>query len=96
MAEYSEWGFWELLLHRVAVTLSEEKVDADVLAQTLDLHQRATTSGDKVVAQRCFETCLGILCASPDQRLVFVFDQFDQVWGSLEDTPFLVLRSLRD
>ena len=59
-------------------------------------HQRATTAKDKVVAQRCFETCIDLLCAHLNRRLVFVFDQFDHVWKSLPDTPFLVLRALRD
>ncbi len=96
LAQPSEWGFWELLLHRMADTLVEAKADPNLVTQLTDLHQRATTSRDEVVAQRYFEIGIGSLCAPPDRRVAFLFDQFDGVWKSLSGAPFLTLRALRD
>lgn len=96
LPERSEWGFWELLLHTVVDALSEADVGSAWLTRATDLHQRAKDTRDELVAQRCFETTVKVLCGEPLWRPVLLLDGFDDVWRTLSNTVFLTLRGLRD
>lgn len=96
LAEASEWGFWELLLHRLVTALSDDATNAEPFARLAMLHEQAAVARDPVVAQRRFETAVAMLGQTPGRRLVFLFDQFDEAWRTLPGEPFRVLRALRD
>jgi DNA-binding response OmpR family regulator len=96
LAQLSEWGFWELLLHRLVTAVAGAAAGSEMPVRLATLHEQATVSRDAVVAQRRFETAVTLVAGEPDRRLVILFDQFDDVWRTLPGGVFRVLRALRD
>lgn len=96
LADSSEWGFWELLLHRLVTALPADGIDTALFARLSALHEQAALSRDAVVAQRSFETAVSQLSQTATLHLPFLFDQFDEVWRSVAGGVFRVLRALRD
>jgi DNA-binding winged helix-turn-helix (wHTH) protein len=94
LLEASEWGVYELMLHRVVEAVgTQEEAEA---AQLDDLYQRAVSKEGRGLILRYLDRALKILCRRLNHRLVFLFDEFDAVFQFLDRHFFAALRALRD
>jgi len=96
MVEMSEYGVYELLLHRMLQQIEALAGHDELLTRVDDLYQRAVTSQSRIMAQRYVERSVRSLCQHLDLRLVILFDEFDELLEQLDRRFFLNLRALRD
>ena len=96
MVEISEYGVYELLLHRMLEQMEGLVGHEELLARMDDLYQRAVTSQNRIMAQRYVERSVKALCQRLDLRLMILFDEFDELLEGLDRRFFLNLRALRD
>jgi hypothetical protein len=99
LAEASEWGVFELFLHRILESVEDlegSEVPSELIGHLEDLYQRVVTSGNRLLAQRYLSRCLGTLVKKGDFRFVFFLDEFDPLFEQLDGRFFLNLRGLRD
>jgi hypothetical protein len=95
LVERSAWGFYELMLHRVLQTA--ETLDPAWRARLEPLYERAISDEDKRLTRRYLERMVSALRGAPHHyRLVFLMDEFDAVFRSVEAPLFSGLRALRD
>lgn len=92
----SPWGFFELILHQVMVELSRSTSDIAVLQVVDDLHQRTIAPKTKRLALRHLDRAISIVCNQLGRRLVFLIDEFDELYRTLPPRSFSALRAFRD
>lgn len=96
LLDASEAGLWELMLHQVLVELSDRGLGNGVFQEIDDLYQRAIAPATRHVALRWLDRAASILCNQLGMKLVFLFDEFDDLYRSLPAAVFKALRALRD
>lgn len=96
LLERSEWGLWELMLHQILVELSNGEIKAAEYQEIDDLHQRSTAPATRHIALRYLDRAIGLICRNLNSRLVFLFDEFDDLYRTLPSQAFDALRALRD
>ncbi len=96
LLETSDLGLWELMLHQVLVELSDRGIGNEAFQEIDDLYQRAIAPATRHVALRCLDRTVSILCNQLDLKLVFLFDEFDDLYRTLPASAFKALRALRD
>jgi DNA-binding winged helix-turn-helix (wHTH) protein len=95
-AEPAEYLLIELMIHRLIMQAESRGVAAELLAWMSDLHMRLISQPHPHLALRYLDRICGRLCETLDLHLVFIFDQFDDIWRTVDTRFFLNLRSLRD
>lgn len=94
LLEMSDWGVYELMLHRIVERMETEgRAEA---AQLDSLYQRAVSDQGRGLILRYLDRCLKVLCRRSGYGVVFLFDEFDGVFQSLDRRFFAGLRALRD
>jgi len=96
LLETSEAGLWELMMHQVLVELAERGIGNGAFQEIDDLYQRAIAPATRHVALRCLDRTISILCNQLGRKLVFLFDEFDDLYRTLPASVFKALRALRD
>ncbi len=96
LLETSDVGLWELMLHQMLVELSERNIPNGAFQEIDDLYQRAIAPTTRHVALRCLDRAVNILCNQLGLKLVFLFDEFDDLYRMLPASVFKALRALRD
>ena len=96
LLERSEWGLWELMLHQILVELSNGEIKPAEYQEIDDLHQRATAPATRHIALRYLDRAIGLICRNLNLKLVFLFDEFDDLYRTLPPQVFDALRALRD
>ncbi len=95
MVEESVWGYYELMLHRLIQ--AAEMLDPAWSARFDPLYERAIEGSNDRLARRYVERAVGALRREPYRyRLVFLMDEFDEVFRKVEGRLFAGLRALRD
>lgn len=94
LLETSEWGVYELMLHRALEGVETQRQEQ--AAQLDDLYQRAVSDQGRALILRYLDRGLKVLCRGLGYRVVFLFDDFDSVFQSLDHRFFAGLRALRD
>jgi DNA-binding winged helix-turn-helix (wHTH) protein len=94
--ERSEWGLWELMLHQTLVELSNNGMQPTATEEIDKLHQHATAPATRHIALRYLDRAIGLICKNLDRKLVFLFDEFDDLYRTLPSQVFDALRALRD
>jgi hypothetical protein len=95
MVEESVWGYYELMLHRLIQTA--ETLDPAWGTRFNPLYERAIDGSNDRLARRYLERVVSALRTEPHRyRLVFLMDEFDQVFSKIEGRLFAGLRALRD
>lgn len=92
----STWNIYELALHRILQQAEQLGVAEDVVQRADDLYQRLVVSPDALLGQRYLERVLTELCGRLGDRVVLLFDEFDEIWRNFDRQFFLNLRHLRD
>ena len=96
LLQRSDWGLFELMLHQLLTELSKRKIDSEIF-QTLDeLYIRSTESNTQHLALRYLDRAISTICGRHGFRLVFLFDEFDDLCQTLPTQTFAALRALRD
>ncbi len=96
LAEPTEWGMYEILLGNLVEQLHPPDWENSALNKISSMHQEALHARDALIAQRAFEHCMILMSQQSARRLVFIFDEFDDVFRNLPAALFRCLRAIRD
>ncbi len=96
LTELSEWGLYELLLRRISEAIESLKIESQWLRLFKDLYQQAVWPEKRPLARGYLEQGVRNLCQQLGFRLVFLFDEFDEIFRQVDARFFLSLRALRD
>jgi DNA-binding winged helix-turn-helix (wHTH) protein len=96
LKELSEWGLYELLLRRMVEATEGLKIESQWTKLFNDLHQQAVWPEKRPLARGYLERGVKNLCQRLGFRLVFLFDEFDEIFRQVDTRFFLSLRALRD
>lgn len=96
LLERTEWGLWELMLHQILACLSGSGMEPASYREIDDLYQRAAMLDARHIALRYLDRAVGLACKNLGLRLVFLFDEFDDLYRTLPSQAFDALRALRD
>jgi DNA-binding winged helix-turn-helix (wHTH) protein len=92
----SLWGLLELMLHQLMLEAAQKGIDEKSLQIIDRLHQKATRPKNRFLTLRYLDRALSIVCSQPEYRVVFLFDEFDDLCRALAPRGFASLRALRD
>jgi hypothetical protein len=96
LTELSEWGLYELLLRRIVEATEGLKIGSQWSKLFNDLYQQAVGPEKRPLARGYLERGVKTLCQRLGFRLVFLFDEFDEIFRQVDTRFFLSLRALRD
>ena len=97
LAEQSvEFVVMELMIHRLIMEIESRALSSEIAMWASDLHARLCAQPSAHMALRDLERLCARLCEANGVQIVFVFDQFEDLWQMAEARFFLNLRSLRD
>lgn len=91
-----EYAIYEQMIHGVIMEAERRICSSELISWATDLHSRIIDQRSAHLAHRYLERICDRLCKQTGVQLIFVFDQFEDLWVSLEAGFFLSLRSLRD
>jgi len=96
LTELSEWGLYELLLRRIVEATEDLRIESQWSKLFNDLYQQAVWPEKRPLARGYLERGVQTLCQQLGFRLVFLFDEFDEIFRQVDTRFFLSLRALRD
>jgi DNA-binding winged helix-turn-helix (wHTH) protein len=96
LTELSEWGLCELLLRRIVEATEDLKIESKWSKHFNDLYQQAVRPERQPLARGYLERSVKNLCQRLGFKLVFLFDEFDEIFRQMDTRFFLGLRALRD
>ena len=96
LLQYSAWGLWELMIHQLIVALSDNGAQPSDVTVIDEMHKRATDGGTRHNALRYLDRAISIARKILKFDLVFLIDEFDDLYHGLPDQVFNALRALRD
>lgn len=96
MLEMSEQGFYELILRTVLTVLRELPTEPKIYDQVNEAYRRVVEPTNPFQVPLSFNEGIITLCGDWPRRLVFLFDEFDEVFQGIDERVFLNLRALRD
>lgn len=96
LTELSEWGLYELLLRRIVEATADLKIEGQWSELFNDFYQQAVQPQKRPLARGYLERGIKNLCQRLGFKLVFLFDEFDEIFRQVDTRFFLGLRALRD
>src|SRR5574341_798002 len=96
MLEMSEQGFYELILRSVQTLLRELPTEPKIYDQVNEAYHHVVEPINPFQVPLSFNEGVITLCEDWPRRLVFLFDEFDEVFTGIDERVFLNLRALRD
>ena len=98
--DFSDRSIYSLILEQLELLGSDAArlaLSQDEVEQISHYHELLLDAKEDVLkVQRYFKLALRVLLAQPGRRLVFLFDQFDDVYQEAEPRLFANLRGLRE
>lgn len=94
--EKPEYNLVALLLQNLIAEAERRKFSADFLDHASALYSQLGANASPLLAFQSLQNLCKLLCQQHQMQLVFVFDQFEDLWESMDARFFLNLRSLRD
>lgn len=91
-----EYVVAELMMHRLIMELESLTLTAEISAWASNLYERVVAQPSPQLALRYLERLCARLCDEQQVQIVFVFDQFEDLWQTIGARFFLNLRNLRD
>jgi len=93
----SERAMYDMLLRRLAAEAREQGVDEASVSRVEMLHGQVTGATNGLSWQQAFSQAMAaVMTEDRTRHLVFLFDQFDEVYRTLNPRFFANLRSIRD
>jgi len=95
-AKRSVWGYYELMFNRL-IRAAEEQLGPEWREQFDPLYQQAMDHTSDHLARRYLERMVRALRTTPQKyHIVFLMDEFDEVFREIDGRLFAGLRALRD
>ena len=92
----AEFVIPELMIHRLIIEAERRGLPAEFISWANDLHSRLILQPNSYLALRYLERLCARLCEAYEYTIMFVFDQFEDIWQTVDARLFLNLRGLRD
>jgi DNA-binding winged helix-turn-helix (wHTH) protein len=92
----AEFVILELIIHRLIMEAERRTMPAEFVSWANDLHSRLIMQPNSHLALRYLERLCARLCEAYEYKIIFVFDQFEDIWQTVDARFFLNLRGLRD
>lgn len=86
----------ELMIHRLVLEIESRIGAGELSGWASDLHTRLLAQPSALLAMRYLERICARLCEGCQLQIVFLFDQFEDLWRDADARFFLNLRNLRD
>ncbi len=98
MLALTDQSFYEVILRATLDTLkhTDRKVPAEFVNQVETQYRHVVDAERPIVPALSFNESVALLCDRFPQRVVLLFDEFDDPFGSLDGRVFLNLRALHD
>ncbi len=100
MVEMTEQAFYELILRTTLAELNSErsllKVSETLLSQVNRSYQNIVNPANPFAVPLSFNEGIIAISEGLDQRVIFLFDEFDEPFSAIEGRVFLNLRALKD
>lgn len=92
----AEYVVTELMVHRLIEEAQSRSFSHEFLTWANEVYNRLIEHASTHLAQRTLQDLCKRLCEKDDLHLIFIFDQFENIWQTLDAQFFLSLRNLRD
>ena len=92
----AEYTLTEMMIHRLIEEAESRAFSPEFLTRANESYNRLLANSSYPFAMRTLQDICSRLCEQHGLQLIFVFDQFDDLWQTLEARFFLNLRNLRD
>ena len=86
----------EAMMHRIIIEGERRQLPPTLLNDLTTMHAKILEQPIPLLALRYLERTFARLCDLQQRSLIFVFDQFENIWGSMDAEVFQNLRFLRD
>src|SRR5438128_6876263 len=86
----------ELMIKGLLAEAKKRNSSSELLVWATDLNNQLIENTNAFTAMRSLQEICRHLCEGEELQLILVFDQFEDIWQSLEARFFLNLRHLRD
>jgi len=97
LGEFSERAMYDMLLRCLAAEAQKRSEDEATMSRIETLHEQVAEATNSLAWQRAFSQAVAAVIAKDrTRRLVFLFDQFDEVYKTLNPRFFANLRAIRD
>ncbi|TEU14564.1 MAG: hypothetical protein E3J21_15590 [Anaerolineales bacterium] len=96
MLEMTEQGFYELVLRNILAELAELEVDQGLLDRINELYRIVVNPTNQFMVPLSFNESMISISEGLGQRMVLLFDEFDEAFQGIDRRVFLNLRALRD
>ena len=92
----AEYIVTEMMINRLIEEAESRKISSPFLTWAVESYHRLLENQNFSLAMRTLQDICKRLCEQHELQLIFMFDQFDDLWQTLEPRFFLNLRNLRD
>lgn len=96
IAEFTEWGMYELLLTSLTNAVRQTESIHSLLPDLRTWQKEVILSQNALLARRYVEEATAFICGELGFRLCFLIDEFDEAYRTLEAPALANLRALRD
>ena len=96
MLELTEQGFYELILRSTLAELRKLKIEQGLLDRIEASYRNLVNPANPFLVPLSFNEGLTALSEGLQQRVVFLFDEFDDPFAGLDERVLLNLRALKD
>jgi hypothetical protein len=96
MLELTEQGFYELILRSTLAELKKLEIEQGLLDRVEASYRQLVEPANPFLVPLSFNEGLTALSGGLKQRIVFLFDEFDEPFGGLDERVLLNLRALKD
>ena len=98
VVELSAPGFYEIVVRAILETLEDASptTSPGLLQFLREQHNLITAAPVVFRSSLAFNQAISECCRQLERNLIFLLDEFDEIYGALEDRSLLNLRALRD
>jgi hypothetical protein len=95
-SQVTEQGFYEVTLRNLLHALAMKEADQELRETVQAAYRTIVGPGNSFVFPLAFEDCIQALCTGQSAVLVFLFDEFDEMFAEVDSRVFVRLRGLKD
>ncbi len=96
MLELTEQGFYELILRSTLAELKKLEIEQGLLDRVAASYRQLVEPANPFLVPLSFNEGLTAISEGLKQRVVFLFDEFDEPFAGLDERVLLNLRALKD
>jgi len=96
MLELTEQGFYELILRSTLAELRELEIEQELLDRVTASYRQLVEPANPFLVPLSFNEGLTAIGEAVKQRIVLLFDEFDEPFAGLDERVLLNLRALKD